>query len=109
MYGTENWTLRTVDQKYLESFEMWCCRRLGKISWTKRVRNEVLQVVYKDGNILHTARRRRANCIGHILRRNCLLKHVIELKIEGYKSREDVGEDVRSYWMTLRKREDTRN
>jgi hypothetical protein len=24
LYGVENWTLRKVDQKYLESFEMWC-------------------------------------------------------------------------------------
>ena len=37
--GAETQTLRTVDQKCLESFEMWCCRRMGKISWTDRVRN----------------------------------------------------------------------
>jgi len=24
LYGAENWTLRGADQKYLESFEMWC-------------------------------------------------------------------------------------
>jgi hypothetical protein len=24
LYGAETWTLRKVDQKYLESFEMWC-------------------------------------------------------------------------------------
>jgi hypothetical protein len=35
--------LRKIDQKYLESFEMWCWRRMEKISWTDRVRNaEVL-------------------------------------------------------------------
>ena len=33
-------------------------------------------------NILQTIKRRKANWIGHILRRNCLLKHVIEGKIE---------------------------
>jgi hypothetical protein len=27
LYGAETWTLRKVDQKYLESFEMWCWRR----------------------------------------------------------------------------------
>jgi hypothetical protein len=40
LYGTETWTLRKVDQKYLESFEKWCWRRMEKISWTDRVRNE---------------------------------------------------------------------
>jgi hypothetical protein len=37
----------------------------------------------KEINILHTKGGRRANCIGQILRRNYLLKHVTEGKIEG--------------------------
>jgi len=36
----ETWTLQAVDQKHLESFEMWCWRRMEKISWTEHVRNE---------------------------------------------------------------------
>jgi hypothetical protein len=80
--GAETWTLRKVDQKYLESFEMWCWRRM-EISWTDRVRNkEVLHRVKDERNIVHTIKRRNANWIGHILRRNCPLKHVIEGKIE---------------------------
>jgi hypothetical protein len=82
LYGAETWTLRAVDQKHLESFEMWCWRRMEKISWTDHVRNEeVLLRVSKQRNILHEIRKRKANWIGHILRRNCLLKEVIEKKI----------------------------
>jgi hypothetical protein len=56
---------------------------MKKISWTDRVRNEeVLHRVKKERNILHTIQRRKANWIDHILRRNCLLKHVIEGKLE---------------------------
>jgi hypothetical protein len=40
LYGAETWTLRAVDQKHLESFEMWCWRRMEKTSWTDHVRNE---------------------------------------------------------------------
>ena len=40
LYGAETWTLRVTDQKRLESFEMWCWRRMEKISWTDHVRNE---------------------------------------------------------------------
>jgi hypothetical protein len=36
-----------------------------------------------ERNILHTGKGRKANWIGHILRRNCLLKHAIEGKLEG--------------------------
>ena len=67
-----------------ESFEMWCWRRMEKISWTDHVRNEdVLLKVNEQRNILHEIRKRKANWIGHILRRNCLLKQVIEGKIKG--------------------------
>jgi hypothetical protein len=44
---------------------------------------EVLHRVNEERNIVHTIKRRKANWIGHILRRNCLLKHVIEGKLEG--------------------------
>jgi hypothetical protein len=48
------------------------------------VRNEeVLLRVSEQRNILHEIRKWKANFIGHILRRNCLLKQVIEGKIKG--------------------------
>jgi hypothetical protein len=83
LYGAETWTLRTVDQKYLGSFEMWCWRRMEKISWTDHARNEVLLKVKEQRNILHEISIRRANWIGHILHRHCLLRQVIEGKIKG--------------------------
>ena len=75
--------LRAVDQKELESFEMLCWRRMEKISWTDRVRiEEVLIRVKKQRNILREISKRKANWIGHILGRNCLLQRVIEGKIK---------------------------
>jgi hypothetical protein len=57
---------------------------MEKIIWTDRVRNEeVLLRVIDQRNILHEIRKRKANWIGYILRRNCLLKQVIEGKIKG--------------------------
>jgi len=48
------------------------------------VRNEeVLLRVTEQKKILHEITKRKANWIGHILRRNCLLQRVIEGKIEG--------------------------
>jgi hypothetical protein len=90
LYGAETWTLHKVDQKYLENFEMWCQRKMEKISWTDHVRNKVLQRV-KERNILHTIKRRKANWIGHILHRNCLLRHVTV--------RKDTGKDRRDSMM----------
>jgi hypothetical protein len=57
---------------------------MEKISWIDHVRNEdVLLRVKEQRNILHEIRKRKANWIGHILRRICLLQRVIEGKIQG--------------------------
>jgi len=57
---------------------------MNQISWTDHVRNEeVLLGVNEQRNIVHEISKRKANWIGHILRRNCLLKQVIEGKIKG--------------------------
>jgi len=77
-------SFRGVDQKDLGRFEMWCWRRMEKISWSDHVRNEeVLFRVKEQRNILHEISKRKANWIGHILRRNCHLKRVIDGKIKG--------------------------
>ena len=83
LYGAETWTIRAVDQKHLKSFEMWCWRRMEKIIWIDHVRNEEVLLRVKDQrNILYEISKRKANWIGHILRRNCLLQRVIEGKIK---------------------------
>jgi hypothetical protein len=86
LYGAETWTLRVADQQKLESLEMWCWRRMEKISWTDHVRNEEVSLRVKEQrNILHEIRKRKANWIGHILRRKWRRKQVIEGKIKGEK------------------------
>ena len=56
---------------------------MEKISWTDHVRNEVVLLTVKEQrNILHEISKQKANWIGHILRRNCILQQVIEGKIK---------------------------
>jgi len=53
-------------------------------SWKDHVRNkEILLRVKEQRNIIHEISKRKANWIGHILCRNCLLQRVIEGKIKG--------------------------
>jgi len=56
---------------------------MEKISWTDRIRNEVLRRFTEDRNNLLTLKWRKANWIGYTWHRNCHLKYVIERKIEG--------------------------
>jgi hypothetical protein len=78
LHGAETWTLRKIDQKYMESYEICCWRRIEKISWADLVRNEVLHRVKEGRNILRTVKRRKDTWIGHIVRRNCLRTRVFE-------------------------------
>jgi hypothetical protein len=71
------------------------------------INEEVLERVQEQKNVLHTIKR-KANWIGHILRRNCVLKQIVERKVEGtIEVREDEGEDTSSCWMTSWKRDGT--
>jgi len=83
LYGAGTRMLQAVNQKRLESFEV-CWRRLEKISWTDYVGNEeVLLRVKEQRNILHEISKWKANWIGHILCRNCLLQWGFEGRIKG--------------------------
>ena len=85
-------------------------RRMEKVSCAVSAKNEeVLHRVKEEGNILETRKWRKVNWTCHILRRNCLLKQVVEGKIEGRKQemRRRVRrrrqilwdlKEIRSYW-----------
>ena len=34
-YGCESWTIKKAEQQRIDAFELWCCRRLLRVSWTK--------------------------------------------------------------------------
>jgi len=104
--GAETWTLRKIE-KYLESFEsfeMWCCKRMEKVSLSDSVKNEILHGVKEERNILYTIKRRKADWIGHILPRNRFLKHVIEGRLEAMgrrRRRKQLQDDLnekKAYW-----------
>jgi hypothetical protein len=60
LFGAETWTLLATDQKRVENIEMWCWRRMEKISQSGHVRNEeVLLGVNEQKNIVHEIRKGR--------------------------------------------------
>ena len=45
LYGSESWTMTKADRRRVDSFELWCWRRLQKISWTEKVPNGVVLAI----------------------------------------------------------------
>ena len=39
MYGCENWTIKKAERRRIDAFELWCWRRLLRVSWTTRRSN----------------------------------------------------------------------
>ena len=73
--GAESWTFRKVDKHYLDSFELWFCRR------TDRVKNEdALHSVEEGRSILQTIKRGNFNSTDNGLHRNCLVRRVNEVQ-----------------------------
>lgn len=102
LYGSEAWTLKANTQKFLEAFEMWCYRRMLRISWTQKVSNErVLQRVGKSRDLLLTIKKRKVAYLGHVLRHEKydLLQLIMMGKIAG---RRRVGRRKKSWLRNIR-------
>jgi len=75
-------------------------------AWSNSHQEEVLLRVKEKRSTLQTINKRKANWIGHILCRNCLLKHVIDGEMEGrndWKKRDDMQllddvKEMREQW-----------
>ena len=81
---------KKIGAEVLESFEMWCWRRMEKIKWSEKVNNEqVFDSIGEKMTLLNNILCRKANWIGHILRRNCLLHDAIEGQMTEVKGEEE--------------------
>ena len=55
MYGGESWTLKKAEQRRIDTFELWCWRRLLRVPWTARRSNQsILKEINPD--LLRTGR-----------------------------------------------------
>lgn len=101
-YASETWTISKQDFKKLESFEMWCWRRIKKISYRDRITNEeVLMRVGETRTLISTIEQRRHRWIGHLLRWPSTIVEVIEGIVAGKKQR---GRPRKSFFDDICKR-----
>jgi len=70
MYGCESWTVKKVEHRSIDAFEMWCWRRLLRVPWTARrssqsILKEISPVCSLEGLML----KRKLQYFDHIMRR----------------------------------------
>ena len=70
-YGAEGWTLKKDDERRLEAAEMWCYRRLLRITWTeKRTNKSILDELQTRRELLAQIIKRKMSFFGHACRNN---------------------------------------
>ncbi|BFY98674.1 hypothetical protein BsWGS_01714 [Bradybaena similaris] len=88
VYGSESWTISKLVRNYLEAVEMWFYRRMMRIPWTDKRRNEdVLRETNSRRELVTRIRRRQAAFFGHVMRRGGLEYAVSTGKLEGKRGR----------------------
>ena len=89
IYGCEAWTLRTSDETRLEAAEMWCYRRLLRVSWKdKRTNDSILTELSVQKQILKEINGRKLRYVGHASRntKTDLMKTVLQGKTEAKRN-----------------------
>ena len=90
LYGSESWSMRAVDRRKIEAFEMWCWRRMLRIPWTaKRTNKSILDQLKVTTRLSTICYQRVLSYFGHIARRqpDSLDKLVVLGKVEGKRPR----------------------
>ena len=85
MYGCESWTIRKAEQRRIDTFELWCWRRLLRVPWTARRSNQsILKEISLRCSLEGLMLKLKLQYFGHLMRRDDSLEKTLMLgKIEG--------------------------
>ena len=89
MYECESWTIKKTEQGRIDAFELWCWRRLLRVSWTARISNQsVLKKINPECSLEGLMLKLKLQYSGHLMRRTDSLEKTLMLgKIEGRRKK----------------------
>ena len=90
MYGCESWTIKKAELQRIDTFELWCWRRLLRVPWTARRSNQSILTEISPGcSLKGLMLKLKLQYFGHLMRRTDSLEKTLMLgKIEGRRRRE---------------------
>ena len=89
MYGCESWTIKKAEYRRIDAFELWCWRRLLRVSWTARRYNQsILKEISPEYSLEGLMLKLKPQYFGHLMERTDSLEKTLTLgKIEGRRRR----------------------
>ena len=95
MYGCESWTIKKAECRRIDAFELWCWRRLLRVTWTERRPNQsILKEISPGCSLEGLMLKLKLQYFGHLMWRADLFEKTLMLgKIEGRRRGDDKGWD----------------
>ena len=87
MYGCESWTIKKAEHQRIDAFELWCWRRLLRVSWTARRSNQsILKEISPECLLEGLMLKLKLQYFGHLIQRTDSFEKTLMLgKTEGRK------------------------
>ena len=74
MYGCESWTVKKAERRRIDAFELWCWRRLLRVTWTSRRSNQsILKEIGPQYSLEGLMLKLKLQYFGHLMRRTELI------------------------------------
>ena len=89
MYGCDSWTIKKAECQRIETFELWCWRRLLRVRWTARRSNQsILKEINPEYLLEGLMLKLKLQYFGHLMRKADSFEKTLMLgKIEGRRRR----------------------
>ena len=99
MYGCESWTVKKVEPQRIDAFELWCWRRLLRVSWTARRSNQfILKEISPGYSLKGLMLKLKLQYFGHLMRRADSLEKILMLGGIGGLEEKGTTEDEMAGW-----------
>ena len=89
MYGCESWTIKKAQHPRIDTFELWCWRRLWRVPWTSRRSNQsILKEISLEYSFEELMLKLKLRYFGHLMQRGDSFEKTVMLgKFEGWRRR----------------------
>ena len=89
MYGCESWTIKKAEHRRIDTFELWCWRRLLRVPWTaRRSKQSILKEISPEYSLEGLMLKLKLQSFGHLMRRTDSSEKTLMLgKTEGRRRR----------------------
>ena len=99
MYGCESWTVKKAECQNIDAFELWCWRRLLKVSWTARSNQSILRELNPEYSL--EGLKLKLQYFGHLTQADNLVEKSLNAREEWGQKEERLSEDETGWMASL--------